>query len=101
MGQVGEAPVQEERREKSETNAFKRSLYDVPVVVTVSVGQKTISVAELLKLSEDTVIPFSSHIEDPVDLTVNNKVIARGELIEDDDGGLAVKITQVESQVDD
>jgi flagellar motor switch protein FliN/FliY len=101
MEQAGEAPVEIERRDRSDANTFKRSIYGVPVVVTVSVGQKTMSVAELLKISEETIIPLTSRIEDPVDITINNKVIARGELIEDEDGGLAVKITEVEGQLND
>jgi flagellar motor switch protein FliN/FliY len=101
MEQAGEAPVEIERRDRSDANTFKRSIYGVPVVVTVSVGQKTMSVAELLKISEETIIPLTSRIEDPVDITINNKVIARGELIEDEDGGLAVKITDVEGQLND
>ena len=59
------------------------------------------SVAELLELSEETIVPLTSRIEDPVSLTINNKTIARGELIEDEDGGLAVKITEVEGQSND
>lgn len=94
-----EKPV--ERRENSEANNFKRSVYGLPVLVTVSVGQKTMSVAELLKLSEETIIPLSSHIEDPVDLTINDKVVARGELIEGENGGLAVKITEIEGENND
>ncbi|MEO9968476.1 MAG: FliM/FliN family flagellar motor switch protein [Hyphomonadaceae bacterium] len=90
-----------ERREDSEANNFKRSVYGLPVLVTVSVGQKTMSVAELLKLGEETIIPLSSHIEDPVDLTINDKVVARGELIEGEDGGLAVKITEIEGETND
>lgn len=106
MDQASKAPVVEntksplevERRDRSEANTFRRSIYGVPVIVTVSVGQKTMSVAELLKLREETIIPLSSNIEDPVDLTINNKVIARGELIEDQEGGLAVRITEIEGQ---
>ena len=98
MEQVSEAPVAVERRDNSEANAFRRSIYGVPVIVTVSVGQKTMSVAELLQLREEAIVPLTSKIEDPVDLTINNKVIARGELIEDEDGGIAVKIIEIEGQ---
>lgn len=101
MEQVSEAAVDVERRDGSEENSFKRSIYGVPVVVTVSVGQKTMSVSDLLKLREETIISLSSHIEDPVELTVNSKVVARGELIEDESGGLAVKITEIEGQTND
>ena len=101
MEEAQRAVVEVERREDSEENAYRRSIYGVPVIVTVSVGQKTMSVADLLKLSEETIVSLDSHIEDPVDLTIDNKVIARGELIEGEDGGLAVKITEIEGRSND
>ena len=101
MEQAQDAAPEVERREDSDENAYRRSIYGVPVIVTVSVGQKTMSVADLLELSEETIIPLDSYIEDPVDLTIDNKVVARGELIEGEDGGLAVKITELEGQGDD
>lgn len=87
--------VDTDRREPSAENAYRRSIYGVPVTVTVSVGQKTMSVADLLELKEEAVVALTSSIEDPVDLTINDKVIARGELIEGEGGTLAVKITEI------
>lgn len=92
---VKETLENQDRRDPGNENAYRRSIYGVPVTLTVSVGQKTMSVAELLDLSEDAVVPLTSAIEDPVDLTINDKVIARGELIEGEGGGLAVKIIEI------
>ena len=50
---VGEA----ERRNVSPENQYKRSIYGLPVNVVVSIGRKKLSVAELLKLRPDTIIP--------------------------------------------
>lgn len=58
------------------------------------------SVADLLELREESIIPLTSRIDDPIELTVDNKVIAKGELIEIEDGSLAVKITDIQDQVD-
>lgn len=93
-----EAPQEDgvlDRREQSAANNFRRSIYSVPVNVTVSIGQKRLSVSEILALGPDSVIALASRIEDPVSLTVDNKLIARGELIEIEDGGLGVKITEI------
>ncbi|MEQ8557483.1 MAG: FliM/FliN family flagellar motor switch protein [Henriciella sp.] len=84
-----------DRRDTSAANQFRRSIYSVPVTVTVSIGQKRLSVSEILDLGPDSVIALTSRIEDPVSLTVDNKLIARGELIEIDEGGLGVKITEI------
>lgn len=87
-----------DRRDGSPENQYRRSIYSVPVEVTVSLGQQRISVAELLGLKEDAILPLSSELEDPIDLIVEGKTVARGELIETPDGSLAIKITEIPEQ---
>lgn len=70
----------------------------VPVEITVSVGTARPLVAELLRLKKDSVLPLEQRIEDPVELYVGDRLIARGELqeLEGEDGGmLAVRLTEV------
>jgi flagellar motor switch protein FliN/FliY len=55
-------------------------------------------VSEILDLQPESIVPLTSHIEDPVDLTIDNKVIAKGELVETEDGALGVKITEIPEQ---
>ena len=73
----------------------------MPVTVTVSIGQKRLSVSEILELQPESIIPLSSRIEDPVDLTIENRLIARGELIETGDGQIAVKIIEIIERMPD
>ena len=84
-----------DRRDPSQENQSRRSIFGVPVTVTVSIGHARLSVSEVLELQPDAIVPLSSKIEDPVELTVDNKVIARGELVESGEGGLAIKITEI------
>lgn len=93
---VGEA----ERRSVSPENQFRRSIYGLPVNVIVSIGQKKLSVAELLQLKPDTIIPLTAKIDDPIELVVEDRTIAHGELIELDDGAIGVRLTQIEEQED-
>ena len=58
-------------------------------------------VAELLDLKPDTILALTAKIDDPVELTIEDRLIARGELIETEDGVLAVKITEIEDKTDD
>lgn len=85
----------EERRDPSGRNAFKRSIYSVPVTLTVSIGSKRLSVSEILELQPESIIALSSKIDDPVDLCIDNKLIAKGELVETGDGSIAVKIIEI------
>lgn len=71
---------------------------DVPIEIKVSVGKAHPLVRDLLKLENDSVLTLDRSVEDPVELYVGDKLIARGELqeIEDDPaGGLAVRLTEV------
>ena len=81
-------------------NQFRRAIYGVPVTLTVSVGQRKLSVQEVLDLTPDSVIALNSRIEDPVSLMVDDKLIAWGELVEVDGGGIGVKITEIAEEAD-
>lgn len=70
----------------------------VPVEVRVTVGRARPTVGELLNLRADAVLPLDRGVEDPVELYVGDRLIARGELQEldgDRAGQLAVRLTEV------
>ncbi|MGH1422070.1 MAG: FliM/FliN family flagellar motor switch protein [Hyphomonas sp.] len=94
-GETTEGPKGRDRRDKSASGAHQRSIFGVPVIVTVSIGQQRMSVSSLLELAEGSVVALASRIEDPINLMVDDKLIARGELLETETGGLAVKITEI------
>ena len=73
-------------------------LQQIPIEISVTVGKARPSVRELLKLAEHAVLPLDKRIEDPVDLYIGEKLIARGELQElegGESGQLAVRLTEV------
>ncbi len=75
-------------------NPFTR----VPIEITVSVGRARPMVRELLALDNDAVLVLDKRVEDPVELYVGDRLIARGELQELDGenaGQLAVRLTEV------
>lgn len=70
----------------------------VPITITISVGRARPSVRDLLRLKRDAVLALDSHVDDPVELYVGDKLIGRGELTEldgDHAGQLAVRLTEV------
>lgn len=90
----------DERRDQSAENLFRRSIYGVPVTLTISLGQKRMSVSEVLQLAPESVVELSAKIEDPVSLMIDDRLIAKGELIETEEGGIGVKITEIAEQAD-
>ena len=70
----------------------------VPVEITISVGRARPKVRELLRLKRDAILPLDRKVDDPVELYVGDKLIARGELTEmegDQPGQLGVRLTEV------
>ncbi len=60
----------------------------VPIEVTISVGKARPLVSELVELRRDSVLTLDSSIDDPVELYIGDRLIARGELQElGDDSG--------------
>ena len=70
----------------------------VPIEVTISVGRARPLVRDLLRLSKDAVLQLDRRVDDPVELYVGDRLIARGELTElegDMAGQLGVRLTEV------
>ena len=69
----------------------------VPIEVTISVGKARPLVSELVELRRDSVLTLDSSIDDPVELYIGDRLIARGELQEigDEGGRLGVRLTEV------
>ncbi len=71
---------------------------EVPIEVTISVGKAYPLVRELLQLKSNAVLTLDKRVDDPVELYIGNKLIARGELEEqgeEGEGQLAVRLTEV------
>lgn len=78
----------------SDVNPFSQ----VPIEISISVGRARPQVRELLRLQRDAVLPLDRRVDDPVELYVGDRLIARGELTElegDQAGQLAVRLTEV------
>lgn len=77
----------------SDDNPFTQ----VPIEITVSVGRARPIVRDLLRLEREAVLVLDRRVDDPVDLFIGDRLIARGELHEAEDGSgqLAVRLTEV------
>ena len=83
---------------KEATSTLQNPFSQVPIEITVSVGKARPLVRDLLRLKKDAILVLDKRVEDPVELWVGDKLIARGELQEldgDQAGQLAVRLTEV------
>ncbi len=73
-------------------------LNQVPIEIAISVGRARPLVRELLKLRRDSVLTLDRRVDDPVELFIGDKLVARGELQElegEQAGYLGVRLTEI------
>ncbi|UOE57166.1 flagellar motor switch phosphatase FliY [Bacillus sp. CMF12] len=74
-------------------------LLDIPLQVTVELGRTKRSVKEILELSSGSIIELDKLAGEPVDILVNNRLIAQGEVVVIDEN-FGVRVTDIISQSD-
>lgn len=74
-------------------------LLDIPLKVTVELGRTKKQIKEILELSQGSIIELDKLAGEPVDILVNNKLIAKGEVVVIDEN-FGVRVTDIVSQWD-
>ncbi len=80
----------------SEETPGRKLLLNVPLTVTVEVGRRTMRLREVLELGAGSVLALDRAATDPVDLLVNGKCVARGEIVAVDDC-FAIRIAELQA----
>ncbi len=78
MDDVNQAPV--EFGAPAETSKYE-AILSIPVTVQVVLGSTSMPVASLMKLGRGAVISLDQCVGDPVNVVVNGRVVARGEVV--------------------
>ncbi|MBK5459369.1 flagellar motor switch phosphatase FliY [Peribacillus sp. TH27] len=84
--------------QESETKNLSM-LMDIPLQVTVELGRTKRSVKEILELSSGSIIELDKLAGEPVDILVNSRLIAKGEVVVIDEN-FGVRVTDIMSQSD-
>lgn len=69
-------------------------LLDVGVPISAEVGRSQMTLDEILKLGPGSVVPLDKRADEPLDLRVNGKLVARGEVVLVDDV-YGLRVTQI------
>ena len=56
-------------------------MHDVPLRLSVEIGQTTMSVRDILALNVGRVVEFTKVVGEPMDITVSGRLMARGEIV--------------------
>ena len=89
---ASESPPEEER---VPTNAKElEAVYDIPVQVSAVLGKANMQVSQLLKLGRGAVVELDRKVGEAIDIYVNNRLVARGEVVVVEDR-LGVTMTEI------
>lgn len=69
----------------------------IPVTVQVVLGSAMMPVSNLLKIGRGAVITLDRRVGEPVDVVVNGRIVARGELVvvEDENSRFGISLTEI------
>ncbi len=76
------------------TAAELAPVFDVPVNISAVLGKAHMSVAQLLKLGAGSVLELDRKVGEAIDIYVNNRLVARGEVVVIDER-LGVTMTEI------
>jgi flagellar motor switch protein FliN len=85
-----EAPAEAKPQNAKELEA----VYDIPVQISAVLGRATMQVSQLLKLGRGAVVELDRRVGEAIDIYVNNRLVARGEVVVVDER-LGVTMTEI------
>lgn len=76
------------------TAADLAPVFDVPVNISAVLGKSYMSVSQLLRLSQGSIVELDRKVGEAIDIYVNNRLVARGEVVVVDER-LGVTMTEI------
>ncbi len=93
--QESSSAVEEDEFEDGEAMAKDvTAIYDIPVQVSAVLGRSSMQVSQLLKLGRGAVVELDRKVGEAIDIYVNNRLVARGEVVVVEDK-LGVTMTEI------
>ncbi len=91
---LAEKTIQTGKNTQVKEETGLEALYDVPVTVTAVLGKTVMPIHELLRLGPGSIIELDKQVGDSIDIYVNNRLIAKGELVSQGDR-LGISMTEI------
>ncbi|MBN66384.1 MAG: flagellar motor switch protein FliN [Rickettsiales bacterium] len=85
--------------EGGDSNITLDAVSDIPVQISVVLGKSSMQVNQLLKLGRGAVIELDRKVGEPIDIFVNNRLVARGEVVVVEDR-IGVTMTEIIKSAD-
>jgi flagellar motor switch protein FliN len=76
-----EQPAQDQSTPRDIEEIDLDPVLDVPIILTAVLGRTKLPIADVLRLTEGSILELEKAIGEPVDILVNDRVVARGEIV--------------------
>jgi len=86
--------IAEELPDKPRSAADLEAVYDIPVQVSAVLGKSSMQVNNLLRLGRGAVVELDRKVGEAIDIYVNNRLVARGEVVVVEDR-LGITMTEI------
>ncbi len=86
-------PIPREGQNGPQTGKIERVI-DVPLAVTLRFGQRHLTIRDVLALSTGSLVELDRQVEEPVELVLGDRLIARGEVVVVD-GNYGLRVIEV------
>lgn len=93
LGQTQEG-MEDDDPMAARTAADLQAVFDIPVHVSAVLGKSNMQVSQLLKLGRGAVVELDRKVGEAIDIYVNNRLVARGEVVVVEDR-LGVTMTEI------
>jgi len=84
----------DEDEDVSRTASDLETVFDIPVQVSAVLGRSRMQVSQLMRISKGAVVELDRKVGEAIDIYVNNRLVARGEVVVVDDR-LGVTMTEI------
>src|SRR5262245_47349489 len=97
QSEAGGLPQMARMGESAQRPRHLETVMQIPVSVKIVLGSATMPVANVLKLGRGAVVPLDRKVGEPVDVVVNGRIVARGEVVvlDEDSSRFGVSLTEV------
>ena len=91
---MAETPVEQEQKANPQESSTLTHFLDVPLKVRIQLGQKYLKIREILQLREQSIIELPKSAGENIDILVNGKLVAFGEVLEME-GNAGIRLTNL------
>ncbi len=84
----------QQAEQKPQSAKDLEAVYDIPVQISAVLGRANMQVSQLLKLGRGAVVELDRKVGEAIDIYVNNRLVARGEVVVVDER-LGVTMTEI------